>query len=171
MLCCSVCSGQVDGGSVAGLAVYSCLIFAMQIKVCLSNGDAVCACLCMSVPSVSSVHVAVQVSEETATWCKWNGITMLVSIVGYFVFVLVYNAILSTSPEFYGVAVILFKRDTFWLCLCLVCGIVVLVDYVVEHLRRTFVPTPVDVAMEIERCGGLCGCGCDYGCGAVLLLC
>ena len=74
------------------------------------------------------------------------------SIVGYFVFVLVYNELYSTSPEFFGVAVSLFARDTFWLVLCLVCGIVITVNFVAEHFRRAFLRTPVDVAMEIERC-------------------
>lgn len=92
-----------------------------------------------------------QVSEETATWCRWNWITMVISIVGYFVFVLVYNELYATSPEFYGVAVVLFSRGTFWLTLLLVCGIVLTVDFVAENIRRALFYTPVDVAMEIER--------------------
>jgi magnesium-transporting ATPase (P-type) len=77
---------------------------------------------------------------------------MAISIVGYFVFVLVYGELYSASPDFYGVPVVLFSRAGFWLTLILVLGMVIMLDYTAEHVRKVFLSTPVDVAMEVERC-------------------
>jgi hypothetical protein len=77
---------------------------------------------------------------------------MALSVAGYFVFVLVYGQLYASSPEFYGVAVALFSRGVFWLVLLLALGIVLLVDFTAEYVRREFLFTSVDIAMEAERC-------------------
>lgn len=92
-----------------------------------------------------------QVLEETSTWVAWNLYLMAVSIIGFFVFVLVYNELASASPSFFGVAVALFSRPGFWLTLMLVIGVVVLFNFTAEHFRRSYLATPIDVAMEMER--------------------
>ena len=94
---------------------------------------------------------AVQVSEETFTWTTVNALLMAISIVGFFVFVLVYNAIYSASPGFFGVAVATYSRGTFWALFFLSLGICVLLDFAVEYIRREFFPTSIDVIIEHER--------------------
>ncbi len=92
-----------------------------------------------------------QVAEETFTWSKINALLMTVSIVGFFVFIMIYGELYSASPEFYGVAKATYARDDFWLLLCLSIGICVLLNFSVEYVRREFFPTPIDIMIERER--------------------
>ena len=101
---------------------------------------------------VCPTRLRTQVSEETFTWTKVNAILMAVSIVGFFVFVLVYNAIYSASPGFYGVAVATYSRGTFWLLLVLSIAICVLLDFTVEHIRKQYWSTQIDQLIDVERC-------------------
>jgi magnesium-transporting ATPase (P-type) len=43
-------------------------------------------------------------------------------------------------------------RGTFWLVLLLVPTLSVLLDYVVIYSRLIFKPTPIDIAVEFDRC-------------------
>ncbi len=80
-----------------------------------------------------------------------NTVLMVASIIGFFVFIMVYSELYSASPEFYGVAVATYSRGTFWLLLALSVGVCVLLDFGVEYLRREFFPTAIDVLIERER--------------------
>jgi hypothetical protein len=92
-----------------------------------------------------------QAAEETYTWTKYNIAAMTISVVGYFVFVLAYSAMFTVSAEFYGVAVALFSRGTFWCVLFLALGMSTLLNYTAEYVRREFLYTVVDAAMERDR--------------------
>ncbi len=110
----------------------------------------------MSCPTPTrTTRILAQVAEETFTWTWVNVLLLVASIIGYFVFVLVYAAIYPASPEFYGVAVALFSRGVFWLILLLAFGIVILLNFFVEYIRREWFYSPVDVEMERERCDGV----------------
>jgi hypothetical protein len=117
------------------------------------------ACVCVDCGGgvlISLVAVAyptpvVQVAEETYSWTKVNAILMTVSIVGFFVFVLVYSQLQSVSPEYFGVAVAVYSRGVFWLLLILSIGICVMLNFAAEWARREFFPTNIDVTMELER--------------------
>ncbi len=90
-------------------------------------------------------------AEETFTWTGVNTFLMAVSVVGFFVFVLVYNQLYSASPEFFGVAVALYSRGVFWLVLLLAMGICLAMNFTVEYVRREFLGTTIDSEMERER--------------------
>lgn len=85
------------------------------------------------------------------TFTKYNLYALAISIIGFFAFVLIYDELNSISPDFYYVAVVMFKRPAFWGALFLSLGVVMVLDFVAELFRKQFLYTPIEIGIEIER--------------------
>ena len=115
-------NGMSDGMAVAGLATFSSLVWAMQVKVGL----------------------------ETLSWTWLNVLMIVISQVGFYVFILIYQTMGTTSPDFYGVASVTLSRPSYWLLLLLVIGAMVIFEVSLELLRVQIAPYPVDIARELD---------------------
>jgi magnesium-transporting ATPase (P-type) len=67
------------------------------------------------------------------------------------IFVLAYGAMLYVCEDFYWVPYQMFSRAIFWLLLVLVPIVSVLIDYTAIYVQKIFWPTPIDIAVEIDR--------------------
>ena len=136
--------GKTDGIDVAGFAVYSSLIWAMQLKVALIT--------------------------DSWTWVHWTFLG--ISQAGFYLFVLLYALLLSISPQWYYVGIEAVQRPAYWLAWILGMAVVGVFDVVLVYVSRQWDPTTPQVAAELdneEQGDGWCdaeGAGegtCDWG--------
>jgi hypothetical protein len=118
-----------DGMAVAGLTQFCVLVWAMQFEV----------------------------SMQTVSWTWLNYLMLALSMGLFYVFLLVYGTMQSFAPEFYGVAMQTFARPDYWLVILLTLGMMAVVDYTTELVRRMYFPTSSDIAMELDRGWGVKG--------------
>lgn len=102
----------------------------------------------MNFCAVLTVNLALAV--ETRHWTVWNFVAVGLSLFGWFAFVLAYAQMKTLSPDFYGIANMLFKLPLFWLSALLVPLCSILTDVAYHWLRGQEEPAFSDVLRE--RC-------------------
>jgi magnesium-transporting ATPase (P-type) len=91
-------------------------------------------------------------ASNTYTWTWVNGFFFVGSLLLYLIYLFVYGAMPVFAGGFYGTPYIMFTRAFFWLvAVVLVPAISVVVDYTFIYLRLALFPSPVDIAVEVDR--------------------
>lgn len=97
--------------------------------------------------------VTYEVGLATKYWTKWNVLGVVGSLLFWFFFVYVYSQMSAISPDFYGIAAIIFAKPLFWLLILLVPTTAILSDYAWIYYRSQYSPTPIDILREQELLG------------------
>ncbi len=88
---------------------------------------------------------------NTHTWTAVSWFFFLGSLLLYLLFLFAYGALLSYAGGFYHAPYQMLGQPSFWLLMLLVPTVSVVLDYAFIYVRLAFFPTPVDVAMEVDR--------------------
>jgi len=119
-------NGQTNDVWISSTAMYSCLVFVVNIRIGL----------------------------DTVTWTWVSALFMFLSLAAWFCFAVVYSAIFAITPNMYWVAERLFGDINFWLLLALVPAICNLPDVARRYYRRMYHPKRLDIVAEHDRCSG-----------------
>ncbi len=118
-------TGYTQGLNTAGLSTFICLVWGMQLTV----------------------------SFITLSWTKWNVGILVLSQVGFYCFLLLYQA-LWVAPDFWAVLSMTAQNAAHWLSIVLVLGTMMLWDVSLELMRSQVSPLYTDILREVEA-----GCG------------
>jgi hypothetical protein len=111
-------SSRGDGLDVRGLTTFFVMTWTMQLTFAL----------------------------EVLTWTRVHAAVLAISQVGFLLFAVVYNVLLSASPNFYGVTFETLARPAFWLLIALVMGAVLAYELGARALRTSIWPRPEETA-------------------------
>eukprot|EP00741_Cyanophora_paradoxa_P005052 tig00000851_g4894.t1 len=115
--------GTGGGLYYLGTVVNFCLVLTVTYKICL----------------------------ETRHWTWLNHLFTWGSVAFWFLFVIVYSAMLKISSDFYFLAYAMFKTAAFWLCALLVPVVANLPDFCFKYITANYFPTYLEIIRELQR--------------------
>lgn len=96
------------------------------------------------------VVVNLRIALDTSTYTWLNAVMIILSILSWFLFVLIYCAV-NITPNMAFVAQYLMSNWTFWLALLVVPAICIVPEVAWMYAQRMYAPSMKDVVMEMER--------------------
>ena len=126
--------GKSDGLYLFGTIVYGILVITVNAKSALSM-------------------------QHWYRWTKWHYISVLGSILLYFIFIICYSVAYSLFPsmhltrDFSGLAARMFKELIVWLTIPLVVVACLLADTACIYATKMYLPSSVDILQEIDSVG------------------
>jgi phospholipid-transporting ATPase len=102
--------------------------------------------------TVVIVVVNLKVAVETNYWTALSWITIIGSILAWFLFALTYSAICSVDTmDMCGIAQKVYRVPTYWLLVIVLAIICLIPDFTYKYWQRNYFPRPSQVAQEIQR--------------------
>eukprot|EP00741_Cyanophora_paradoxa_P005048 tig00000851_g4890.t1 len=95
--------------------------------------------------------VTYKICLETRHWTWLNHLFTWGSVAFWFLFVIVYSAMLKISSDFYFLAYAMFKTAAFWLCALLVPVVANLPDFCFKYITANYFPTYLEIIRELQR--------------------
>jgi len=116
-------NGQVNDVWIASTAMYSFLVVVVNIRISL----------------------------DTCTWNWISFLFMFLSIFAWFMFAIIYSAIISITPNMFYVGQRVFGDINFWLLMFLAPAVCNLPDVARRYWRRMYYPDLLDIIAERDR--------------------
>jgi hypothetical protein len=115
-------SGLAAGMDVAGLTQYDAMVWAMQFEAAVI----------------------------TNSWTPLNHAAFFISMFLYYLFLIIYQNFSSIAPQFYGVAFQTFADPGSWWVSILILGFMAIIDLSTAYIRRMWLPSATDIAVELD---------------------